>query len=237
MPYRRLPNTDAARVRAIQAAVEKGAVGQPNESVISYDLFLRAKFFLVSFQNGITQCRTTYSKSVEKGANFVQMQKRAKMYISHFIQVLNMTIQRGEMKADVRNFYGLEGRKLPDLSTVDDILVWGKKLIDGDAKRVAAGGPIMQYPRMAIVKIEYDKFAAAARTNEFRLTNDKRSSEYMDSLRNQADEIILTLWNEIEAHFLDLDPDERRKTCSEYGISYVWRKSELEQKSNGTNYQ
>ncbi|MCQ2959825.1 MAG: hypothetical protein MJ198_06525 [Bacteroidales bacterium] len=235
MPYRRLPNTDAARVRALQTAIDKGSSLPITESAISYDLLLRAKFYLPSLRNGILQCRSSYSQSVEKGANFSLLQKRTKMYISHFIQVLNMAILRGEMKPNSRDFYGLKGKKLPNLETTEEILEWGKKLIEGEAKRAAAGGIYMTNPRISMVKIEYEKFAAAARTNEFRLTNNQRTAEYIDDLRKRGDAIIVEIWNEVENHFQDLDPEKKREACAEYGISYVWRKSEQKDSDNQEN--
>lgn len=231
MPYRRLPNTDAARVRALQTAINKGSSLPMNESAIPYDLLLKAKFYLPSLQSGIKQCRSSYSQSVEKGANFMQLHKKAKMYISHFIQVLNMAIARDEMKPSVREFYGLEGKKLPDLETTESIIEWGKKIIDGETKRTATGGSCMTNPRISMVKIEYDKFVAASRTNIFRLTNDQRTAEYIESLRKKGDAIIVEIWNEVELHFQNLDPESRRAACAEYGISYVFRKSELEQET------
>lgn len=228
MPYRRLPNTDAARLRALQTAIEKSKNVPRNECAVSYQTLLEAKFFVNSLKYGIEQSRSNYSLSVKKGANLAQMQRRTKMYISHFIQVLNMAILRGEMKPSVREFYGLKGKKLPPLETTEDVLEWGKKIIDGEQDRIAHGGANMTNPHISMVKIEYNKFASAARTNEFRLSNDKRTAEYIGNLRKQGDEIILKLWNEVENHFVDLDPEKRREICSEYGISYVWRKSELQ---------
>ncbi len=228
MPYRRLPNTDAARVRALQTAIDKSSRLSINESAMPYDLLLKAKFYLPSLRSGIKQCRSSYSQSIEKGANFMQLQKRAKMYISHFIQVLNMAIARDEMKPCVREFYGLEGKKLPDLETTEDIIDWGKKIIEGEAKRTGTGGSSMTNPRISMVKIEYDKFVAASRNNVFRVTSDQHTAEYIESLRKKGDAIIVEIWNEVEEHFKNLEPEARRSACAEYGISYVFRKSELQ---------
>ncbi len=221
MPYRRLPNTDAARTRALQKAVEKAP-----DFLRDKDLLLKARYFLITFQKGIVQCRSEYSKTVKTGANFAQLQRKTKMYVSHFIQVLNMAIARGEMKANAREFYGLKDKKLPQLETTEQILEWGEKIIKGDKKRIESGGSMMQNPRAALVKIEYDKLLYASQENKSQMTKDKGSSDYMNSLRTQADEIILTLWNAIEEHFADLEPEKRREICSEYGISYVYRKTE-----------
>lgn len=229
MPYRRLPNTDAARIRAMKNAIEKSSTVPYNDSAVPYALLTDAKYFLTTFQNGVRQTRSTYSLSAEKGSNLSMLQKRTKMYVSHFIQVLNMAIQRGELPSSVRELYGLTSKKLPKMDTAEDLLEVGRKIIDGETKRISTGASMITYPKISMVRIEYDKFANAARTNDFRIDNDKRTSEYMHMLREKADGIILALWNEIESHFAYLEPEERRKRCAEYGVSYVFRKSEMKQ--------
>ena len=45
MPYRRLPNTDQARVRALKAAVEKGDVYNVRDLAISLKTLFEARNF------------------------------------------------------------------------------------------------------------------------------------------------------------------------------------------------
>ena len=94
MPYRRLPNTDAARIRALTNAINKTMSMHPDDIAYSYKVLQNAKFFLPTFKTGINYQRADYSQSVEKNSNYNSLQKRAKMYISHFIQMLNMAITR-----------------------------------------------------------------------------------------------------------------------------------------------
>ena len=49
----------------------------------------------------------------------------------------------------------------------------------------------------------------------------------LDALRNKADEIILSIWNEVEASFKDLQDDLKREKSTDYGLVYVYRKNEL----------
>jgi hypothetical protein len=228
MPYRRLPNTDAARIRALTNAINKTMSMHPDEIAYSYKVLQSAKFFLPTFKTGINYQRADYSQSVEKSSNFTSLQKRAKMYISHFIQVLNMSILREEIPAEARNFYGLEKftKKLPPLLTDDDIITWGKKLIDGEDARIQQGGNAMVNPRIAMVKIHYDKYVNAYRSNSFSQSKNNRAVEYVKELRENADELILTIWNEVEQTFSNLPPAEKRKNAEEYGVSYVFRKHE-----------
>ncbi len=228
MPYRRLPNTDAARIRALTNAINKTMSMHPDDIAFSYKVLQSAKFFLPTFKTGINYQRADYSQSIEKNSNYNSLQKRAKMYISHFIQVLNMAIARDEIPADARTFYGLEKytKKLPPLTNDDEIIAWGKKLIDGEEARVQQGGNPMVNPRIAMVKIQYDKYVNAYRSNSFIQSKNERTVEYVKELRQKADDIILTIWNEVEQTYSHLPAAEKRKKAEEYGLVYVLRKHE-----------
>jgi hypothetical protein len=45
-------------------------------------------------------------------------------------------------------------------------------------------------------------------------------------LREQADQLIQEMWNEVEDSHAHLSDDEKREKASEYGIVYVYRASE-----------
>ena len=89
MPYRRLPNTDQARVRALKAAVEKGDLYSVRDLAISLKTLFEARNFLQRFEAAqiyYTQCYDNQAKASRKHQANV---KTARLYISHFIQVLN----------------------------------------------------------------------------------------------------------------------------------------------------
>ena len=99
MPYRRLPNTDQARVRALKAAVEKGDVYNVRDLAISLKTLFEARNFLQRFEAAqiyYTQCYENQSRASRKHQANV---KTARLYISHFIQVLNLAVLRDEIKA------------------------------------------------------------------------------------------------------------------------------------------
>ena len=50
MPYRRLPNTDQARIRALKAAVGKGDVYNVSELAITLNLWLKQGTFFRSLK-------------------------------------------------------------------------------------------------------------------------------------------------------------------------------------------
>lgn len=107
MPYRRLPNTDQARVRALKAAVEKGDVYNVRDLAISLKTLFEARNFLLKFEAAqiyYTQCYDNQSRASRKHQANVRM---ARLYISHFIQVLNLAVLRDEIKPVHKELYDL----------------------------------------------------------------------------------------------------------------------------------
>lgn len=68
--------------------------------------------------------------------------KLARLYISHFIQVLNLAALRMEIKPAQKNYYGLQPNvhNVPDLISETALMEWGEKIIVGEMKRTSEGG-------------------------------------------------------------------------------------------------
>jgi hypothetical protein len=65
----------------------------------------------------------------------------------------------------------------------------------------------------------------------YQKTLHKRTNDYntkVAELRRKADEIIVNIWNEVETTYSSMAEDEKRSSSEEYGLVYVFRKSELE---------
>ena len=215
MPYRRLPNTDQARVRALKAAVEKGEMYNVSDLAITLKTLFEARNFLHRFEAAqiyYTQCYNNQSRASRKHQMNV---KTARLYISHFIQVLNLAVLRDEIKV------------MPDLLSEASLVEWGKKIIEGEQLRTTQGGIPIYNPTIARVKVHYDIFLESyeRQKNYQALTN--RSLDELASMRGRADELILDIWNQVEAKYQDITPnDTRLEKCRDYGLIYYYRSSE-----------
>ena len=234
MPYRRLPNTDQARVRALKAAVEKGDLYSVRDLAISLKTLFEARNFLQRFEAAqiyYTQCYDNQAKASRKHQANV---KTARLYISHFIQVLNLAVLRDEIKTSHKNMYGLpEANVVPDLLSEAALVEWGKKIIEGEQQRTAQGGIPIYNPTIARVKVHYDIFLDSyeRQKNLQALTN--RSLEELASMRGRADELILDIWNQVETKYQDVTPNEvRLDKCRDYGLIYYYRSSEKVKEEN-----
>lgn len=232
MPYRRLPNTDASRIRALEIVLEKDCPSDSYNLPFSIVLRQRTQFFLPRFKTAILNSQSARDKQITNSQKFNEQTKKARLYISHFLQVLNFTIIRGELKPATRVFYGIEeeNSKLPSLVTEQDLLDWGEKVIKGEQERIRSGnGTPIYSPSIALVKVNYENFKQAWFSQKQFQNSTARFSQEVAQLRGEADEIILALWNAIEEYFLSIeDEEERRKACEDFGVVYVFRKGERE---------
>ena len=230
MPYRRLPNTDLARIRAMQAAIKKGNIIPPFQLAFSQSLLAKVKPFLSTFEKAVDEQRRALDIQASKNKDYSLAFKKAQMYVSHFIQVLNFSIIRGELPVKVRNHYGfeLESNKLPALNSEEELIEVGANLIKGEHTRTLSGGTPILNPKISLVSMHYEKFLDLHNYQKRLKENSARANTNVANLRLKADELILDLWNETERFFNHLNPTEKRKKCEEYGLVYVFRKTEKE---------
>lgn len=228
MPYRRLPNTDSARLRAMQQALRVAETIPPYQLAYSVSLFQELKYFYPEFQQSVSIQKETLERQTEKSKIHQEALRKARLYISHFIQVVNFAIVRGELKADTRDYYLLTeyDKKLPGLNSETEVIKWGERLIEGEQKRLAIGQSPITNPTIARVKVHFEDFLRLHKNQKYLQDAHNKSLKKVADLREKADGIILKLWNEIEESYADLGAEEKREKASNYGLIYVFRKHE-----------
>jgi len=226
MPYRRLPNTDQARIRALKSAVDKGNMWSMSNLVISLKTLSEAHSFLGKFQTAHSYYRECYVNQAKGSRKHLVNVKMARLYVSHFIQVLNLSVLRSEIKTAYKEMYGLpaDASNVPDLMSELSIVEWGSKIIKGEMQRTSQGGIPIYNPTIAKVKVHYDIFLEGYERQKNLQALTSRSLDKLASMRPKADEIILDIWNQVEARYEELQPNEvRLDKCREYGIVYYYR--------------
>ncbi len=228
MPYRRLPNTDQARMRAIELALEKGKRTAISELAFSQFSLDKLQTLYPHFSGGMRNLQASKQNQFDHSNEYGVIFKKAKLYLSHFIQVLNFAIVREEMKPEVREFYGLnpDSLNVPSLNLEKDVLAWGERIMEGEKKRCMHGGSPIYSPSIALVKVHFESFQDAYRFMINLENINKRAAIKMQEMRDRADELIQQIWNEVEDRFGALAPDVRRENAEVYGVTYVFRASE-----------
>jgi len=233
MPYRRLPNTDQARLRAMKTAIERVESNPYEKSPIPFDLLYELREAYNEFRHLVLLYREAFNKQTEVSKQVKEKFKIAKLYVSHFIQSLNMAIQRKELKADVRKYFDLpvDNLSVPRIQTETDLIKWGNKIINGEQERILSGQPPLQCPKLGKLRFFFEDFEQVYNHHKILKKITLERAKAVAEYRPKVDKLIQRLWNAIESYFSQLPPEIMRKKASEYGVVYVFRKNEKQRQT------
>ncbi len=230
MPYRRLPNTDQARIRALKAVCEMAdKTDDIYEVPVDLKTLTAVRNFLPHFEAAQVYYKECFEKQSREGHKHQANVRMARLYVSHFIQVLNLAVIRSEVRRAHKELYGLDSKSntVPDLTSEAALVDWGRKVIEGENKRIAQGGIPIYNPTIAKVKVHYDIFYESyTRQKNLQMLTERSLSE-LSAMRPEADALILDIWNQVEKKFEFVTPNEKRlNACRDYGMIYYYRTSE-----------
>jgi|SRR3972149_3798440 len=229
MPYRKLPDTDEGRLKALQGAKNK-ADSLPGGAVRAFsdDTLAHLDAFLPNYNTQMQERGSALSVQSQASLDEDNAFDTCALFISHFIQVFNFGIERGVHPASARAFYQLDVNQedLPRLTQESDVTLWGKNLIDGEAARVTAGGTPMQNPNIAQVTAKYNDWIAKSNLQSNKKDSYDKEQEDVAALREECDDLILDIWDEVEFTFRKDEAPSKRRKCREYGVVYVSRPGE-----------
>lgn len=228
MPYRRLPKTDAARLKALKTLLGNNDTYTVRDRFIDWKTINDAQPAYDKLLTAYEQNRMNLKAQSRFTAKIDKLQKNAYMYVSHFLQVLFLAVERGEVKRQHLLLYGLQedSSTVPNIKTVDGLLEWGQKVIDGEKARLKKGGRPIYNPTIGMVSTHYDIYKDIIERQRALVLKSNRSLERLQELRPKVDEVLLDLWNQIEQHFASEPPETRFNHCREYGVVYYYRRHE-----------
>lgn len=228
MPYRRLPNTDNARIRALRTAIDKCGDTDYQNVAVEMKTLQEAKVVVQQFERACARYQQTFNTQVKANKAFQQKVKNARMYVSHFVQVIYLSVIRSEIKPDHLELYGLENSSMlvPDLSSNEMLLEWGEKIIIGEETRTSKGGVPIFNPTIAKVKVMFSLFKEAYQTQKIHQKATNRTLEEVAGSRENVDRIIFDIWEQVEKTNEHLPLNKRLNRNRQYGVVYYYRKGE-----------
>ncbi len=227
MPYRRLPNTDVARLKALRIASEKGEEISPVDLAFSQSVYYRIQSFLPKYERTLEDYTQKKQKLSVQSRQLQVIYRKARMFLFHFIQVTFFSVQRGEHSRKTLAYFGLStARGLPSIQTYEDMVKWGQIILGGEERRTAEGKSPITNPTAAVVKVRYEQFTEALYSYLIDKKTRDTAHQYIIRTRKEADQIIARLWDNIEGSFADLPDRMKRRKAAEYGVTYVYRTNE-----------
>lgn len=228
MPYRRLPKSDAARLKALRTLLDNNEIYIARNRFIDWKMLNEAQVLYDRLLTATEQLRLSRLALKRYNARMAKLHHNAWMYVSHFIQVLLMTVERGEIKRSLLELYGLsqEATAVPDISTAGKLMEWGRKIVEGEKLRLKRGGRPIYNPSLGMLNTHYDIFVEAVGQQQSLQERCQKDSADVQALRPRVDEVILDLWNQVEKHYENEPPETRFKACRKFGIVYYYRRHE-----------
>lgn len=228
MPYRRLPRTDAARLKALKTLLDNDDIYTVRNRFVDWKLLNKAQPIYERLLTATQQYKIDMSSQVRNAGRIDALQRKATVYVSHFLQVLLMTVERGEIKRAALEMYGLsaDATALPNLKSAEGLLEWGKKVVAGEKARLKKGGRPIYNPTIGMVATHCDIFCEAYEKQKRLQMRTAQALDNISAIRPECDEVLLELWNAIEKHFADLPPETRFDACRKFGVVYYYRRHE-----------
>ena len=197
MPYRRLPKTDAARLKALKTVLDCNDIYTVRNRIVDWQVLNRCRPAYDRLLTACEQYRVCMMAQKRKTGQMEKLQRNAAMFLSHFIQVLFLAMERGEIKPRYKQLYGFaeSDAAVPSLKSAESLLEWGQKVVDGERERLR-----QRHTAAALAAVQ--------------------------RLRPEVDAVLLDLWNQIEAYFASEPPEVRYAECRKLGVVYYYRRKE-----------
>ncbi|MCK9617100.1 MAG: hypothetical protein M0R21_04630 [Lentimicrobiaceae bacterium] len=242
MPYILRPNNDTDRNSVINRMFEliftsQGEIREDATKIFLNDTIEHLKNFMPVYSTAYKNRNLAFSdrSSATKQKNVPK--DLAKKIILHFFHTFNYGIERGTFNISERRLYGLdiESMDIPSLITESDILEWGDKIVGGEATRIAQGGKPMAMPSAEEVRIALENYKVAQKQKSEKQIGLTKEQEEIQKLRDEADDLIKDLWDEVEFYFRKSEPAARRVQCSQWGVIYKNRYGDNGDNTTETN--
>ena len=222
MPVLDRPNSDLQRLRTLRAAKAKALVTDPADLAFSAATLAELDVQLPLFETEMAERGTALAAQATASEAADPARAAMSQWASHFIQVFNLAVERGEYPASARAFYQLpvDGSKLPPLRTDAERIQWGKNIATGEANRVAAGGAAMANPSAAQVATRYTALTTALGALSPAKDAYDKELEDVAAMRPAIDDLIADIWDEVLFTYRKDDAPSQRRKAREYGITY-----------------
>ncbi len=233
MPTRRMPNSRVTVQRALSTALQTYQLTSPAERLFLDELFVQLNDANPDsiYRRFLKETHEVSLAEIDQSPAVAALNRASeelRQVCSHFHQVLDMAIDRGQFDPSVRGYYGrdINATTIPPLSSQDEIKEAGENITRGEAERQtreAGNYRAMINPSAADVAdalLDFTDRLGAVVTTE-KKTDDER--EEAASVYSQARELVEDIWDEVEHHHRkDKDDASRRTKCARWGVVYIY---------------
>lgn len=237
MPFRQLPASDPSRTQALQGALKKWNSTTGAARLISAATGAALETFQPKWEKEVAERADAFGQQSASTQALGTAAGKLRLLVSHFIQVYQLAIARGDFAAAGRAVYELSvnDETVPNLDAEAALLLWADRIVKGDPRRVA------QFSEAPMALPAASAVAAALQAYNAKLAAQSEAKDDLEAeqadviaLRADADKLIRDVWDEVEFALRQLEPPTLRRRAREWGVVYAQRPGEPEEGSGET---
>ena len=229
MPTLRIPHSDVGRLTFLRTAAQTAVMDQANGFIyITPDTLQELNDFLNIFDLAFLKVSSAVGERSREVEESEAAMAELKQVLDDLWEVLRRRVRRHNEPVGVFRFYGLDVMgQPPELEEHEEWLELAQQVIDGDKLAVEAGYATAVCPTAAEIQTALD----SARKELADVTPAERELDRVQaavlSLRQQADDLILDIIEELRFHSRKEDPASQRHIMRTYGAKYRYQPGEV----------
>ncbi len=244
MAYRRLPNSTPSVLRTLNKMRDTYLLTPAAERAITAAQFAQLDAsvptsFLNRFRKEVSDVDTAQAAQGPLTTALTRAAAKLTMYVSHFHQVFDLGVARGNFQAAARSHYGrdISSNAIPDLSTYQALEEAAQKVMSGEAARQTAEASAylpMSLPSAADISGVYSGFRNLHEASQRAQGNTNREQEEASALYPEAQALAVDLCDTVEFfHRKDPSASSRRAKCIRWGVVYIYEAGETPDEGAG----
>jgi hypothetical protein len=240
MPTRTLPTSDTQHLDALRDAhFQLHALPKGSDPVLSTKTATSLERLYPVWRDELKGRRNVVGLQTEATAAVQENKARLRMFLSHFLQNLNMAIEREDpgFRAGDRTLYGMDSNQavLPRMEGETELLRVAEDVIEGEAKRIAAGGDPITMPPVAEISAIYGETLKLLKVQYQQVNVYGKESDDVIALRSEVSELVKDIWDELEFSYRKETPSSMRRRCRLWGVIYTPGSGEVEEAAETTS--
>ena len=149
--------------------------------------------------------------------------KLFRSYVRSYFSSLKANIKIDKIEKSARGFYGLDitNTRQPIITSDDTLIAMAEMVISGDAFRIADGGIAMSVPTMTEFMDIYNVAKPIIKSISNTATAATSALSDLAKQEEDIDDLIVHVWDEVEAKYSKSSPSSRRTMCRLWGVRYI----------------
>ena len=235
-----LSNTYSKLNQSIYHAKEKKDITAPANWAITPDVGAQIDTFAPTFNDAIMDVQIALNALKFRTDEKNRFMKILVYYLGNMIKHLNDAIRRSELAGDGlfapadRALYRIDinDDSIPVMTSEASIMMWGKRIMEGEQTRISQGKPPLTQPDLAEVSNWFNQFRNANDEQSILKDNYRKAQKILSDLKPQAKALEKDIWDDVENYYRHEEPETKRAYAREWGVIYVERENEKDKKGS-----